>query len=39
MMQNSDLDCFQNFRIEHFREKFRTNLDDKNFRKYCESLV
>lgn len=39
MMESSDLDCFQNFKIEHFRDKFRPDSDDGKFRKYCESLV
>ena len=39
MMDNSDLDCFQNFRIDQFRERFRTEESESRFRDVCEALV
>ena len=39
MMEKSDLDCFQNFRIEHFREKFKPDESEKRFRDHCEGVI
>ena len=39
MSDSSDLDCFQNFKIENFRERFKLKLSEKKYKEYCESLV
>lgn len=38
-MDESDLECFQGFRIESFRERFEEKLTADKFRTFCEGLV
>ena len=39
MMEESDLECFQNFRIDKFKERFKPNCTEAKYRLHCLALI
>ena len=39
MMDGSDLECFQNFNMAKFKDRFKPNLSEEKFKEFCEELV
>lgn len=39
MMENSDLECFRDFRIETFKDRFKPNYTQEKFHDHCMALI
>jgi hypothetical protein len=39
MMENSDLECFKDFKVEAFKEKFKPGMSKEKFHEHCMALI